>query len=194
MVLDFAPRGRSMVSASSPGLGKSSFVRGLIHYLQYALILLGVVAAYFAVAKLGLALASIHPSATPIWPPTGLALAAVLLWGPRVWPAIFVAAFFANATTAGSTLTSFAIAAGNTLEAIVNGYLIERWSGGRTTFDTPAGVAKFALIGLAPGTVISATIGVASLSLAGHADWASFAPIWLTWWLGDVGGALVITP
>src|SRR5712691_3464745 len=190
MPLD-SSEGRPMVSANSSKPGISSALRG---FARYVVILLTVAAAYFAVAKSGLALASIHPSATPIWPPTGLALAAVLLWGPRVWPAIFVAAFFANATTAGSTLTSFAIAACNTLEAIVNGYLIERWSGGRTTFDTPAGVAKFALIGLAPGTVISATIGVASLSLAGHADWASFAPIWLTWWLGDVGGALVITP
>ena len=74
---------------------------------------------YFAVAKLGLALASIHPNATPIWPPTGFALAAVLLWGYRVWPAIFIAALVTNATTAGSLATSAAIAAGNTLEALV---------------------------------------------------------------------------
>ncbi len=183
-----------MVSARSPGLGKSSFVRGLIHYLQYALILLGVVAAYFAVAKLGLALASIHPSATPIWPPTGLALAAVLLGGPRVWPAIFAGALLVNLTTAGTLATSAAIAAGNTLEAVVNGYLIERWSGGRATFDAPTGIAKFALICMAPGTAISATVGVGALSLAGYAEWANFAPIWLTWWLGDTAGALVVTP
>jgi len=60
---------------------------------------------YFALAKGGLALASIHPSATPIWPPTGVALAAVLLWGYRTWPAIFAAAVIANATTAGSVAT-----------------------------------------------------------------------------------------
>src|ERR1700757_5000823 len=70
-------------------------------------------------AKLSLALASVHPSATPIWPPTGFALAAVLLLGYRVSPAIFLGAFIANVTTAGSIGTSFAIATGNTLESLI---------------------------------------------------------------------------
>src|SRR5438034_11708958 len=83
---------------------------------------------YLAVAKLSLALASVHPSATPIWPPTGFALAAVLLLGYRIWPAIFLAAFVTNATTAGSTYTSLAIATGNTLESLVGAYLINRLS------------------------------------------------------------------
>ena len=72
--------------------------------------------AYFVFAKVGLALASINPSATPIWPPTGLALAAVILWGYRVWPAIFLAALIANVTTLGSIYVSLAIALGNTFE------------------------------------------------------------------------------
>src|SRR6266704_4797113 len=134
----------------------------------YVVELCAIAAAYFALAKLGLALASIHPSASPIWPPTGFALAAVLLRGYRIWPAIFLAAFLANATTAGSPLTSAAIAAGNTLEGVVGGWLINRWSGGRATFETPARIVKFALISLCPSTMISATVGVASLSLAGY--------------------------
>ena len=77
-----------------------------------------------------------------------------------------MAALVANATTAGSIYTSFAIALGNTLEALVGGYLISRWSGGLRIFDSPAGVARFALIALA-ATPISATIGVGSLTLAG---------------------------
>jgi PAS domain S-box-containing protein len=167
----------------------------------YATELLLIGAAYVLVAKLGLILASIHPSATPIWPPTGLALAAVLLRGLRVWPAIFAGALIANATTevVGATtlawlLTSVAIAIGNTLEAVVGGYLTRLWAGGRDSFETPAGVAKFAVIASAPATMASATIGVASLSLAGFADWASFPAIWFTWWLGNVAGALVVTP
>jgi integral membrane sensor domain MASE1 len=71
--------------------------------------------AYFLIAKLGLQLASYNPSATPVWPPTGFALAMVLLIGQRVWPAVFAGALFANATTAGSLATSLAIAVGNTL-------------------------------------------------------------------------------
>jgi signal transduction histidine kinase len=161
---------------------------------RYGLELLAVGLAYLILAKLGLSLASLHPSASPIWPPTGFALAVVLLRGLRVAPAIFLGAFIANATTAGSILTSAAIALGNTLECVIGGTLITRWSEGRNTFDTPTGVAKFALVSLGPATMTSATVGVASLALAGYADWASFANIWLTWWMGDVAGALVITP
>ena len=159
----------------------------------YAIELFGIGVTYFVLAKIGLTLASIHPSASPIWPPTGLALAAVVVRGYRVWPAIFLAALVANATTAGSIYTSSAIALGNTLEALVGGYLISRWSGGLRIFDSPAGVARFALIALA-ATPISATIGVGSLTLAGYADSAHIASTWVTWWLGDLAGALVITP
>ncbi len=101
---------------------------------RYAATILAVALAYFVVAKLGLQLASINPSASPIWPPTGIALAAVLLGGYRIWPAIFLGALAANATTAGSIETSVVIAMGNTLEGVVGGYLINRWSGGSDTF------------------------------------------------------------
>ena len=162
--------------------------------LKYLLQLAAVAAIYFVVAKLGLAWASIHPSATPIWPPTGLALASVLLLGFRISPAIFIAALLANATTAGSVYTSMAIAVGNTLESVVGAWIITRWSAGLHTFDGPAGVAKFAFISFAPATTISATVGVVSLSLAGFAEWSRFSSIWLTWWMGDLAGALVVTP
>src|SRR5437868_9031254 len=167
-----------------------NFRRGI----SYAggLVAIGVI--YFALAKGGLALASIHPSATPIWPPTGFALAVVLLLGYRLTPAIFLAAFIANVTTAGSISTSLAIATGNTLEGLVGAYLINQSSDDCSTFDTPGGVVKFALICAIPSTVISATLGVGSLSLAGYADWSDFRSIWTTWWMGDLAGALVITP
>jgi integral membrane sensor domain MASE1 len=77
-------------------------------------------------AKLGLAVASINPSATPLWPPTGLALAAVLLRGYRVAPAILIGAFAANATTAGTLATSAAIGLGNMLEGVVGAWLVQR--------------------------------------------------------------------
>jgi integral membrane sensor domain MASE1 len=99
---------------------------GLRRITRGAIELLGVGIVYFALAKAGLALASVHPSASPIWPPTGIALAAVMLWGYRVCPAILIAAFLVNAITAGSLLTSSAIAVGNTLESIVGWYLIRR--------------------------------------------------------------------
>lgn len=148
---------------------------------------------YFILAKLGLRLASINPSASPIWPPTGLALAAVLLGGVRIWPAIFIAAFAANYTTAGTPETSALIALGNTLEAVVGGLLIARWTAG-DPFGSPVNVAKFAAISFAPATVISASIGVATLYWAGLAQFDGVMRVWVTWWLGDVAGALVVTP
>jgi len=170
--------------------GKGSRLRAAAGY-ALELCLIGMV--YFVLAKSGLALASIHPNATPIWPPTGLALAAVLLRGYPVAPAIFIGAFIANATTAGTLATSAAIGLGNMLEGVVGAALINRWSAGRDTFATPGGVARFSLISFLP-TALSATIGVGSLALAGFADWSGFGSVWLTWWLGDLAGALVITP
>jgi len=167
-----------------------NFHRGISH--AGGLVAIGVI--YFALAKGGLALASIHPSATPIWPPTGVALAAVLLWGYRTWPAIFTAAVIANATTAGSVATAIAIATGNSLEAVVGAYLINRWSSGCNTFSTPNSVAKFALIYFVIATPISASIGLTSLVTAGYIEPTNFANAWVTWWLGDVTGALVIAP
>jgi PAS domain S-box-containing protein len=169
-------------------------VSGWRAHARYLGTLLAVAAGYFVLAKLGLRLASINPSASPIWPPTGLALAAVLLGGLRIWPAILIGAFAANATTAGTVVTSALIALGNTLEAVAGGYLIGQWSGGRDTFASPLRVAKFALVSVGPSTVISATVGVVTLSVAGFAAWANFTPIWVTWWLGDAAGALVVTP
>src|SRR4029078_8321018 len=123
--------------------------------------------AYFLLAKSGLLLASATPSATPVWPPTGFALAMVLLLGKWVGLAVFVGAFIANATTAGSLATSLAIAAGNTLEAAIGGLLIERWCAGRRTFETSVSVAKFALITIGPAALISATIRVTALLRGG---------------------------
>ena len=159
-----------------------------------ALLLLIIAVAYFALAKLGLALASLHPSVSPIWPATGFAIAAVILWGPLALLAVFAGALVANATTAGSLLSSIVIAFGNMLEACAAGYLVNRWSSARATFDTPLGVAKFALICFVPSTFISASVGASVLGMTGFAPPGDLPSIWLTWWLGDFAGALVVAP
>src|SRR5204863_4281683 len=99
---------------------------------------------YFIAGKLGLMLASLHASASPVWPSAGIALAALVLLGYRAWPAIFVGAFLVNVTTAGNVATSLAIATGNTLEALVGVWLVNRFAGGTNVFDRPQGVFKFA--------------------------------------------------
>lgn len=151
-------------------------------------------AAYVAAAKLGLIVAFGHPSATAIWPPTGIALAASLIWGYGVWPGILAGAFLANVTTAGSVATSMGVAIGNTLEAMVGCYLVTRLAHGRAAFDRPQDVLKFAALAGLVSTAVSASFGVTSLAAAGYADWPHYGSIWLTWWLGDMGGALVLAP
>jgi PAS domain S-box-containing protein len=153
-----------------------------------------VFAVYVVTAKLGLTLASVHANATPVWPPTGIALAALLVFGRRLWPAIALGAFVATVTTAGSVATSLAIATGNTLEAVIGAALVERFAGGLRAFDRPRDTFKFAALAALLSPAISATIGVASLALAGSADWANVPIIWLTWWLGDCAGALIVAP
>jgi signal transduction histidine kinase len=156
--------------------------------------LIGILAIiYFIAGKLGLMLASLHASASPVWPPAGIALAAMLLFGYRVWPAIFVGAFLVNLTTAGNAATSFAIATGNTFEALAGAWLVNRFAGGMNVFDRPQGVFKFALA-TAISTTVSPLFGVTSLALAGFANWTNYGAIWLTWWLGDATGDLVFTP
>jgi signal transduction histidine kinase len=180
----------STVSDRHPIAPRTTLRRGL----NYIAGLIGIGLTYFVLAKSGLAFALIHPSASSVWPPTGFALAAIVLWGYRTWPAIFLAAIIANATAAGSIGTAISIATGNSLEALVGAALINVWSNGRDTFSTPNTVAKFAAICLVFATPISATVGITSLAIAGYAEWANFANIWLTWWLGDMISALVVTP
>ena len=159
-----------------------------------ALPVIGIVTiVYFIAGKLGLSLAFLYASASPVWPPAGIALAVLLLLGYRIWPAIFVGAFLVNATTAGNLASSLAIAAGNTLEAVCGAWLVNRFAGGTSVFDRPQGVFKFA-VAAAVSTIISPFFGVTSLALGGFADWANYGAIWLTWWLGDTTGDLLIAP
>src|SRR5947207_4532955 len=158
------------------------------------LLVIGILAIiYFVAGKLGLMLASLHASASPVWPPAGIALAALIVLGYRAWPAIFVGAFLVNVTTAGNVATSLAVASGNTLEAMCGAWLVNRFAGGTTVFNRPQGVFKFALAAVV-STIISAAFGVTSLALAGFADWANYGAIWLTWWLGDTTGDLLVAP
>ena len=148
---------------------------------------------YFVAGKLSLKLAFLNASASAVWPPAGIAVAALLLFGNRMWAGIFVGAFLANVFTAGNILSSIGIAAGNTLEALTAAWLIRQIANGIRAFDHAYDVFRFALA-LAFSTVIGATIGVTTLAVGGFADWKSYGAIWLTWWLGDYSGAIIFAP
>jgi len=152
-------------------------------------------AIYFVAGKLGLSyFGYIHPSASAVWLPTGVAMAAFLLFGLRVLPAVFLGAFLVNVTTAGTVMSSLGVALGNTLESVLAVTLLQRYGGGRAAFDSAAGLLKFAGLAAFLSTTVSATIGVESLTLAGYAPEDAVAAIWFTWWLGDAAGAVLVTP
>lgn len=158
------------------------------------LLIAGLALLYFIAGNIGLHLAFVNPSASPVWAPSGIALAGLVLLGRRVWPAIFVAAFAVNVTTAGSVATSLGVSVGNTLEAVVGAYLVSRFARGRRAFERVPDIFRFALLAALFSTTLSATIGVTSLSLGGYAKWGAYGPIWWTWWLGDMAGDLIVAP
>ena len=147
---------------------------------------------YFGAGKLGLYFASFNASSSSVWPATGIAFAALLLLGLRIWPAIFLGAFFVNLTTLGTVFVSLGIATGNTLEAVAAVYLTTRYANGRRLFEHAQDFFKFVGSSMLAAT-ISATFGLISLALAGLAVNA-FVRIWMTWWFGDVGGFLLFAP
>lgn len=161
---------------------------------RYLLTLTALASLYFIAAKLGLGFALVNPSATAIWPPTGITLAAFLILGLDVWPAILIGAFVANLTTQGSIATSLGIACGNTLEGLVGAILVNRFARGRMFFVRPRDIVKFAALAATLSTTVSPTIGVMTLALGGYARWADYGHIWLTWWMGDAAGDLVVAP
>jgi diguanylate cyclase (GGDEF)-like protein len=156
---------------------------------------LGVMAAvYFGAAWFGLHLAVVNASATAVWPAAGIALALVLTLGYRMWPAIFVGAFAANLLTTGAVGVSLGIASGNTLEALTGAFLLRQFAGGRRVFDRAPDIVRFFVLAVIGSTMVSATIGVTALVLGGLARWSEFATLWITWWLGDAGGDIVVAP
>jgi integral membrane sensor domain MASE1 len=154
----------------------------------------GLALVYSAAGKVGLHWGIVNPSASPVWAPTGIALAAFVLGGGRVWPAIFAGAFLYNYTTAGSILTSSGIALGNTLEGAIGAGLVLRYANGARAFDRGKDVVRFAVLAGLLATMVSPTVGVTTLAFGGYAQWSDYGPIWLTWWLGDATGALLVAP
>jgi signal transduction histidine kinase/CheY-like chemotaxis protein len=157
---------------------------------------------YYGAAGLSLRLALEKTNASPVWPPSGIALAAVVLLGYGVWPGIMLGAFLANVVTflanqAASAVTivvvSSAICIGNTAEALVGALLLRRLVGARNPFDRARDVFTFTAVALV-ASAVAASVGPTSVSLAGIAPLPVYGTVWLTWWLGDTTGILLVAP
>src|SRR3989475_3771655 len=174
---------------------KRSFSLGpMSQSLRRVALLFGLAAVYYFAAKLGLRFAYINSSVTTIWPPTGIALAAFVLLGYRVWPAILGAAFLANFTTTGAVLPSIGIAIGNAGEGLLGAYLVNRFARGGRVFDRVRDIIRFTVLAALVSTTVSASIGIVSLALGGLVSSHDAPRVWLTWWLGDAVGDIVIAP
>ena len=149
---------------------------------------------YILAALAGLRLDAVSGFASLVWPPTGIALAAVLLAGPRLWPGIFIGAFVANVVTGAPPLAAAGIATGNALEAVVGAYALKRVTGFRLALDGLRDVLALIVLAATLSTMISATIGVTSLHFAGLVSEQKLAETWRTWWMGDAMGALLVAP
>lgn len=178
--------------------------------------LVGLALVYYLAARLGMLMELAQTQASPVWPPTGIALAAVLLGGYRVWPGIYAGAVLANiafaylhqggdlaplsplghltfvGTHPAEGLKAVAIGVGNTLEAVLGAGLLRLWGAGENPFLRARGVGLFGL-SLALACAVGATVGVTSVCVAG-APWQLFSAIWFTWWLGDVAGGVILVP
>jgi len=152
-----------------------------------------VAVAYYVSARLGLELALVHGQVTPVWPPTGIALVAILVFGVRVWPAIAVAAFAVNLPLGPNPFGAACIAAGNTLAPLTAAALMKR-AGFRLELDRLRDAAAIILLGALTGMAVSATVGSLVLVLAGSVPAANFAQTWAVWWTGDAMGILLIAP
>jgi PAS domain S-box-containing protein len=154
---------------------------------------IGLLAAlYYAAAKIGLRLAYLHGTVTALWPPVGLGIAALVLYGTRLWPGIVIGDLLAGdySTPLGTVLGQ---TVGNTLEVVVAALLLRRLIGTRTGLERVGDV--FALVASAAvGTLISAVFGTTSLRLGGVIPSDQFVEVWRTWWLSDFSGALVVAP
>src|SRR5436309_2099639 len=189
------------VAACSSSRSSKSFPRPMTKSRRTALTALrwlaralALAAAYFVVARFGLRYATIGPSISPVWPPTGLAVAALVLVGPGYWPAILLGAFLANATTSIPILAAAGIACGNATEATVAAYLFRSQAGQHPALDDLLSVRTLVGVAAPVGALASATIGVTSLWLAGLLSGSGVWSALSLWRAGDYLGALVVAP
>jgi PAS domain S-box-containing protein len=153
---------------------------------------LALAAVYAIVGRFGLAIAPVHSFASLVWPPTGIALATLLLGGARLWPGVALGAFLVNAWTGAPVFVAAGMSVGNTLEALLGAHLICRFGVRAGSLERVRNVVAFIVLGALLSTTLSATVGVSSLLAGGLVTSADLADTWRVWWLGDAVGALVV--
>jgi len=155
--------------------------------------LLLLVVAYVVTGRIGLTLAYYNRMATLLWAPSGIAVAAVWLGGRRMLPGVVVGSFLTNLWIGATPLLALAISLGNTSEALVADMLVER-AGLRRGLHSVRDVMLFVGLIVATPTIVAAANAAFWLPVLAHLPLERVLPTALTWWLGDAGGVLVVTP
>jgi len=178
-------------NSGSKSAAASAFLRTIIYLLEIAIIAV----VYIGVAstvQLSLAIAAVQ---TPLWPPSGLALAIILLRGYRVWPGIFIGSLSATAIAAGMlSVQGPALALGTTLGALAGARLINYWSYGTKTFHTPIGIVRFALVAFVPTAMFSTAGATAGQFFTTGLDVFSLTLTAATWWATDTVATMIVAP
>lgn len=166
-----------------------SIVFRFAYYWQGALLAFS----YFVLAQLGLNFTVVALNVTLVWPPSGLAFFCLLTLGLHYWPWVLLAAFFTNFTTDIPVATAIMIAVGNSLEAVI-GVLLLRWSQFKKELQGLRDIMLLTLLVAGCSTIISASFGAFSLAFYNVIHWEEFSHAWVSWWMGDAMGILVVTP
>src|SRR6184192_1377194 len=166
----------------------------MTHRLRYAFQIAAVAAAYFAAARVGLLAAVTQTVVSSAWPPSGVALAALLLLGLRLWPGIALAAFLLNWTAGVSASGAAGIALGNTLEAVAGAWLLGRVLDLQPSLERVRDVIALVVVGALASTTLSATLGVGSLWASGAVAPDALRRLWFVWWSGDALGDVLVAP
>lgn len=170
---------------------------------SYFLLFLATAVGYYVAGRLGLLLAVPPGYATPIWPASGVALAAILFWGYRMWPGVLLGSFFTNISLGVDTsnlsallptlLVPFSISCGAALQAVVGGLLCHKFLGPNPRLDLIRDIMKFIILAPVASSMVNATIGTTSLLLGNVVTPDNYLFNWATWWCGDAVGILIST-
>ncbi len=161
--------------------------------VRFVLRYIGLFAAYYATAKVGVSHHAVNNFATLIWAPTGIALASLTIFGIELWPAIAIAALLVNVSIGASLFVAVGVAVGHTLEAVIGATLLRQY-GFDPSFGKVKDVLLFVFIGVMFSTLFNATIGVYTLFFAGVAGAGVIKATWLAWWMGDVASNFIVAP
>src|SRR5437879_1457756 len=166
----------------------------MTHRLRYAFQIAAVAAAYFAAARVGLLAAVAQTVVSSAWPPSGVALAALLLLGLGLWPGIALGAFLLNWTSGVAAGGAAGIALGTTLEAVAGAWVLGRVVDFRPSLERVRDVIALVVVGALASTTLSATLGVASLWASGAVAPDALRRLWFVWWSGDALGDVLVAP